>query len=74
MIKWDLHPSAFHIQNCERFPDQVENTVRNECFEVFLSSPYLRSPETVTSTYSPILKWVRSYVTAIFGIIPHVNT
>jgi len=74
MIKLDLHPSAFHIQIYERFPDQAENTVRNEHFAVFCLSPYLRSPETVASTDSPIFKRVRSYLTAIFGIIPHVNT
>jgi len=74
MIKLDLHPYAFHIQNYERFPDQAENTVHNDHFAVFSISSYLRPPETVTSTDSPIWKQVRSYLTAIFGIIPHVNT
>lgn len=74
MIKLVLHPSAFHMHIYERFPDQAENTVHNEHFAVFCISPYLRSPETVTSTDGPILKRVRSYLTAIFGIIPHVNT
>jgi len=74
MIKLYLHPFTSHIQNYERFPDQAENTVHIEHFTVFFISPYLRSPETVTSTDSPILKWVLFYLTAIFGIIPHVNT
>lgn len=56
MIKLYLHPFTSHIQNYERFPDQAENTVHIEHFTVFFISPYLRSPETVTSTDSPILK------------------
>ena len=74
MKKLDLHPSAFHVQNYGRFPNRAENTVCNKHFAVFCISPYLRSPETVTSTDSPILKMVLSYLTAMFGIIPHVNT
>jgi hypothetical protein len=49
----------------------------------FSSSPYLRSPETVTSTDSPIanqifnpvfLTVVFYYLTTVSGIIPHINT
>jgi hypothetical protein len=73
-MKLDLDLFAFHIRNCERFLDQAENTVLKKQCAVFCINPYLRSPETVASTDSPILKRVFSYLTAISGIIPHINT